>query len=82
MTQRTSSRAGLEQMAAAIAAADPIPQDQQNAYAPVARVLLAALAEDRPATVGELPPAAGLTPGGARAACGRSTAWSGTPTAA
>ena len=48
MTRRTSSRAGLEQMAAAIAVADPIPQDQQDAYAPAAGVLLAALAEGRP----------------------------------
>lgn len=68
MTQRTFTHADLEQMAAATAASDPVPEAEQKTYAPAARALLAALADGRPATVGELASAAGLTPDQAAAA--------------
>jgi alkylmercury lyase len=61
MTERTFTHADLEQMAAATIASSPFPEAQQKAYAPAVRVLLAALADGRPATTGEMAAAAGLT---------------------
>jgi hypothetical protein len=64
MTDRTLTPADLEQMAAATVsmAMDPVPEPERKAYAPATRVLLAALAEGRPASVAELAAAARQAP--------------------
>ncbi|MGH3254305.1 MAG: hypothetical protein ACRDOU_02695 [Streptosporangiaceae bacterium] len=59
MTQRTFTHADLEQMAAATAVSNPVPEAEQKTYAPAARAPLAALADGTPATVQELAAAAG-----------------------
>jgi alkylmercury lyase len=62
MTDRTLTRADLEQMAAANVSAFPVPESERRAYAPAFRALMAALAEGRPASVAELAAAAGRAP--------------------
>jgi hypothetical protein len=47
MTDRTLTRADLEQMAAANVGAFPVPESERRAYAPATRALMAALAEGR-----------------------------------
>jgi hypothetical protein len=59
MTDRTLTRADLERMAAANVSAFPMPEAERRAYAPATWALMAALAEDRLATVEELAAAAG-----------------------
>ncbi len=62
MTDRKLTRADLEQMAAANVSGYPVPEPERRAYAPATRVLMAALAEGRPAAVEELAAAAGRAP--------------------
>jgi alkylmercury lyase len=60
MTDRKLTRADLEQMAAAnVSRMYPLPEAERKAYAPGLRLLLAELAEGRPASVAELAAAAG-----------------------
>lgn len=69
MTQRTFTHAELERMAeatvssaAAIAAPGPDPLAEAKKWAGAFHALLSALADGRPATIGELARAAGQTP--------------------
>lgn len=62
MTDHEITRADLEQMAAANVSTYPVPEPVRKAYADATRVLLAALAEGRPASVAELAAGAGRAP--------------------